>query len=242
MCHVIVSGAANQQRFVDVIGLHGPRVSQGADLLEYLRQIAKSNTNVDTLPREIWSEVRRIMRSKSVSHRAMAQARGTSYGGNSHFNFAPSRETIRSYGRLLEDDNLLRAAARPLFWDQIREVVPNGTEDVFDLTVPGPSNWIANDGIVTHNSGQIEQDADLVAFIYREDYYLRDESQRPGEADIIVSKHRNGPVKDVALTFISHYPKFSNLPRGYREDGGSGSPDRVPAAPVPADDSDLDEF
>ncbi len=90
-------------------------------------------------------------------------------------------------------------------------------------------------------SGQIEQDADLVAFIYREDYYLRDESQRPGEADIIVSKHRNGPVKDVALTFISHYPKFSNLPRGYREDGG-GSPDRVPAAPVPADDSDLDEF
>ena len=92
-------------------------------------------------------------------------------------------------------------------------------------------------------SGQIEQDADLVAFIYREDYYLREESQRPGEADIIISKHRNGPVKDVALTFISHYPKFSNLPRGYQTDGqGGGSPDRVPAAPVPADDSDLDEF
>ncbi|MBK5231224.1 MAG: hypothetical protein JJE27_08655, partial [Thermoleophilia bacterium] len=91
-------------------------------------------------------------------------------------------------------------------------------------------------------SGQIEQDADLVAFIYREDYYLRDESQRPGEADIIVSKHRNGPVRDVALTFISHYPKFSNMPRGYGESGGDGRPDRVPAAPVPADDGDLDEF
>lgn len=92
-------------------------------------------------------------------------------------------------------------------------------------------------------SGQIEQDADLVAFIYREDYYLRDESQRPGEADIIVSKHRNGPVKDVALTFISHYPKFSNLPRGYSEGGAGGGADRVAAAPVPADDDgDLDEF
>jgi replicative DNA helicase len=92
-------------------------------------------------------------------------------------------------------------------------------------------------------SGQIEQDADLVAFIYREDYYLRDESQRPGEADIIVSKHRNGPVRDVALTFISHYPKFSNLPRGYGQSAGADSgPDRVPAAQVPADDGDLDEF
>ena len=128
-------------------------------------------------------------------------------------------------------------------WMTIESIEEGGVEDVYDLTVPGPANWIANGGIVTHNSGQIEQDADLVAFIYREDYYLREESQRPGEADIIVSKHRNGPVKDVALTFISHYPKFSNLPHGYGRGGeGGGSPDRVPAAPVPADDSDLDEF
>ncbi len=58
-------------------------------------------------------------------------------------------------------------------------------------------------------SGQVEQDADLVMFIYREEYYNR-ESTRPGEADIIVAKHRNGPVGDVTLTFQSQYPKFSN--------------------------------
>jgi replicative DNA helicase len=62
-------------------------------------------------------------------------------------------------------------------------------------------------------SGQIEQDADLVAFIYREEYYNRD-SERPGEADVILAKHRNGPVGDVVLTFLSRYPKFANL---YRE-------------------------
>jgi replicative DNA helicase len=59
-------------------------------------------------------------------------------------------------------------------------------------------------------SGQIEQDSDLVMFIYREEYYLKDESERPGEADIIIAKHRNGPVGDVVLTFRNQYPKFMN--------------------------------
>lgn len=59
-------------------------------------------------------------------------------------------------------------------------------------------------------SGQIEQDSDLVMFIYREEYYLKEESERPGEADIIIAKHRNGPVGDVVLTFRNQYPKFMN--------------------------------
>jgi replicative DNA helicase len=58
-------------------------------------------------------------------------------------------------------------------------------------------------------SGQIEQDADLVAFIYREEYYDK-ESEREGIADIIVAKHRNGALGDVELTFAKEYPKFLN--------------------------------
>ncbi len=58
-------------------------------------------------------------------------------------------------------------------------------------------------------SGAIEQDADLVMFIYREEYYNR-ESTRPGESDIIIAKHRNGPVGEIILTFQNEYPKFMN--------------------------------
>ena len=58
-------------------------------------------------------------------------------------------------------------------------------------------------------SGQIEQDSDLVMFIYREEYYEKD-SERQGEADIIIAKHRNGPVGEVVLTFQREYPKFMN--------------------------------
>lgn len=90
-------------------------------------------------------------------------------------------------------------------------------------------------------SGQIEQDADLVSFIYREEYYLREDSERPGVADIIVAKHRNGPVRDIELTFLSHYPKFSNMPRGADGRPMEGSPDRVPAARVSDGYNDDDE-
>jgi replicative DNA helicase len=58
-------------------------------------------------------------------------------------------------------------------------------------------------------SGQIEQDADLVAFIYRDEYYDK-ESERQGIADIIIAKHRNGALGDVELTFAKEYPKFLN--------------------------------
>jgi replicative DNA helicase len=61
-------------------------------------------------------------------------------------------------------------------------------------------------------SGQIEQDADLVMFIYRDEYY-NENTDRPGEADLIVAKHRNGGLGDVPLTFQGEYPRFLGLQR-----------------------------
>jgi len=59
-------------------------------------------------------------------------------------------------------------------------------------------------------SGSIEQDADIVAFVYRDDYYNEDSDQQ-GLAELIVAKHRNGPTDAVKLSFLKRYAKFADL-------------------------------
>ena len=62
-------------------------------------------------------------------------------------------------------------------------------------------------------SGSIEQDADVVILLHREDAYEK-ESTRPGEADIIVAKHRNGPTRTVTVAFHGHYSRFADMVPG----------------------------
>ncbi len=62
-------------------------------------------------------------------------------------------------------------------------------------------------------SGAIEQDADIVMLLHREDQYER-ESPRAGEADIIVAKHRNGPTSVVTVAFQGHYSRFVDMAQG----------------------------
>jgi replicative DNA helicase len=59
-------------------------------------------------------------------------------------------------------------------------------------------------------SGSLEQDADIVIFIYRDEYY-NEESDQQGLAEVIVAKHRNGPTDTVKLSFLRRYAKFADL-------------------------------
>jgi replicative DNA helicase len=88
-------------------------------------------------------------------------------------------------------------------------IEPQGTEPVYDLTVPGPASWLA-DGIVSHNSGAIEQDADIISFIYRDEVYNPDTEDK-GLAEIIIGKHRNGSIGTIKLRFFGPITRFENL-------------------------------
>ncbi|HZS77483.1 MAG TPA: replicative DNA helicase [Ktedonobacteraceae bacterium] len=104
-------------------------------------------------------------------------------------------------------DAMNRVPTGDVYWDEITSIEPDGEADVYDLTVEGLHNFVAGDMIV-HNS--IEQDADIVMFIYRDDVYNPD-SEKKNIADIIVAKHRNGPLGDISLYFQASQTRFRDL-------------------------------
>jgi replicative DNA helicase len=207
--HVDVTGADDVIRFLTVVG--GLGESRHRTQERILQELARSrpNTNRDVIPRAAWRDlVVPAMASGPITTREMQGALGQAYCGSTLYTRNLSRERASRVAEVVGCDALRRLATSDIYWDRIVSVEPDGVEEVFDLTVDGLHNFIAED-IVVHNS--IEQDADLVMFIYREEYYAKKESERPNEADIIIAKHRNGPTRDVTLTFQSRYPKFSNF-------------------------------
>jgi replicative DNA helicase len=213
---VNVSGLANQRRFLTTIGAFGPRERQ-ARLLEARLSGRRENTNVDTLPIESFGRVKDAMRAQGISQRRMVTLRGTAYGGTSHFRFAPSRDMLLQYGDLLNDDVLRLAATSDLFWDRIVGITASGEEVVYDLTVPGPASWLA-DGIVSHNSGALEQDADVILFLYRSSQYKEDlPPEEKNIAEVIIGKQRNGPVGTVKVVFLPQYARFENVADQHRQ-------------------------
>ena len=138
------------------------------------------------------------MQNNGVSTRQMQQALGMAYAGTGPYKQNIGRErAARLASAVGGDEQLARLATSDVYWDEISAIDPAGEEQVFDLTVPSHSNFVAND-FTLHNS--IEQDADVVLFIYREEMYV-EETDRQNIADIIVSKHRNGPTGMVSLFF-----------------------------------------
>jgi len=151
-----------------------------------------------------------------ISHEQEGISPRRSGGGSALRMFSPEVSEAERAGDASPDVPQTGSAGVDLAWDRVVAVEPCGVEEVFDLTVPGPGSWLA-DGMVSHNSGAIEQDADLILLIYREEVY-EPNTTRKGIADIIIAKQRNGPIGDVQLTFLGQYTKFENFaPESYSE-------------------------
>ena len=135
---------------------------------------------------------------------------GSRSSGDLNDHICPTRSRIKQIAEVLDDTQLEMMATNDVFWDRIFSIESMGYQPVYDATVLGMHNFIAN-GTNLHNS--IEQDADVVILLHREDAYER-ESPRAGEADLIVSKHRNGQTATVTVAFQGHYSRFVDMAPG----------------------------
>jgi replicative DNA helicase len=207
--HLLVYGAENQLRFLNDVGVHGARAAMAEKARQKLLAI-RGNTNLDTIPREVWDRVRTVLVERQMTQREFAAALGTRYCGSTLWKRAPSPQRLGRVATILDDAELEMVATNDVFWDEIASVESVGEQPVYDAAVLGTHNFVAN-GICLHNS--IEQDSDVVILLHREDAYER-ESPRAGEADMIVAKHRNGPTTTVTVAFQGHYSRFVDMAPG----------------------------
>lgn len=106
------------------------------------------------------------------------------------------------------EEEIAIAHQEEIIWDPVTFISePEGCVPVYDIEMPRHHNFVANQ-IVVHNS--IEQDADIVIMLYRPEYYDPNTSER-GIAEIILAKHRNGPIGTVKLLFENQFTQFRNL-------------------------------
>jgi replicative DNA helicase len=207
--HLRITESEHQRLFVRSIGVHPEQRAAARHIDRDLQQIA-DDTPVDTIPDQVWGRVQQVLAARRMTHAGLDAARGSRFCGRTGWRHAPSRSRLALASALLQDAELELAAVNDVYWDPIVEITSLGEQAVYDATVPGTHNFVA-DGIAVHNS--IEQDADMVILLHRPDAFERDDP-RAGEADLILAKHRNGPTSTITVAHQLHYSRFADLAHG----------------------------
>ncbi|MDQ1640944.1 MAG: replicative helicase [Actinomycetota bacterium] len=209
---VEIAETDDQRRFLQEIGFPG---LQAARMLR--RVLAETSVRGQrSRPQdEVWTKVHRLFehRPSHLRHGFAAADAGdqpagdTAAGAVAVLDEERPRAVLGELAATLAQSDLEITATNDVLWDCVVSITSLGEQDVFDATVPGTHNFVA-DGVAVHNS--IEQDADMVVLLHREELYER-ESPRAGEADFIVAKHRNGPTATITVAFQGHYSRFVDM-------------------------------
>jgi replicative DNA helicase len=182
---------------------------------------AKKNTRprpgIDRLPLELNEQIISAKEAQGFSWRTLGyRVQGKEI----------DRVHLAKVAMTLQSKSLEQLATSDVLWDPVASVSPDGESEVFDVSVPGLANFIAQN-IVVHNSGAIEQDADTVMFLFRPKYY--DKQLADDTLEVIVEKNRNGPTCTVELAFEGATMTVKSLAKGYEdlsdglaEDAGPG--------------------
>ncbi|UTT59257.1 replicative DNA helicase [Cellulosimicrobium cellulans] len=197
----------DQRRFLQEIGLEGSQSENAGELLAIVRS-KRSASHVDTGPQHVWDVVRDLLVEEGpTAIPRLSVGEGTAGSDDALWRNGLSRHRLGKIAAVLESEELEIMAVNDLLWDEVVSIEPMGEKQVYDATVLDGHNFVAN-GIAAHNS--IEQDADVVILLHREDAYEK-ESPRAGEADLIVAKHRNGPTDTITVAFQGHYQRFADM-------------------------------
>jgi replicative DNA helicase len=205
--HVTVSGQHDIYAFLEIVGVLGEsKTAHKAAILNYLGK-KRENTNRDVIPSTAWKLFAvPSMQVAGITSRALQAGIGNAYMGTGLYRQNLSRKRARRVAEVVGSETLELLSMSDVYWDSIRAIEPDGEDDVYDLTVEDLHNFVAGN-VIAHNS--IEQDSDLVMFLFRPEYYKSDE--RPGIAEVIVAKHRNGPTGMIELKFRRDHTRFYNL-------------------------------
>lgn len=208
---VWIAGKSDVQKFCNLIGAVGLYKQESLlEVQQYLLESGKANTNRDLIPRDVWEkEIKITQQDVKMSNRELQKLIGIRYCGSSLYKHDLTRHRANNIAEILHSETIAKLANSDIYWDKIKTIEYRGEEKVYDLTVPNLSNFSCCNFYV-HNS--IEQDADLVIMLYRDEYYNPDTVDQ-GVAEIIVAKHRNGPTGQVKLIFRSELTQFLNMKR-----------------------------
>jgi replicative DNA helicase len=186
-----VADGGNLERFLSLVGRHRTASGESERETADWAGVADGGGYRAPVPTATWESA-----AGAVSRRAAAAI--------------PARQLDGRPNWIADSDVGESPASGDVYWDEIVSIQPDGVEEVFDLTVEGLHNFVAED-VIVHNS--LEQDADLVFFIYRDEYY-NDETDAQGIAEVHLAKHRNGPTGTEKLAWLNRYAKFADLAAG----------------------------
>ncbi|HET9691648.1 MAG TPA: replicative DNA helicase [Acidimicrobiales bacterium] len=202
--------AADIDRFCTEIGIFS-KEEACAHLLAAMRAKQPMGWTADTLPVETWEAITAAKGDRSWA--AVSAAAGKRRGHNWHVGRrAPRRETVATLAAALGDAALAEEPRSDIYWDEIVAIVPDGDDQVYDLTVPGDHNFVADD-VLVHNTAfalgiaaHAAMEARLPVLLFSLEMSHAEITQRllVSEARVDANRIRNGKLVD------ADWPKISN--------------------------------
>ncbi len=208
-CYGISLASGEQQmKFKELIPLRGRKQKK----LELIKFSTRASHHQNKLSRNTAEEIHHLMIQK-VGNKDRVQIHGERTITKRHF-----ESLLAKYPNELESYKWI--ASKNIFWDGVDSITEVGEVDVFDRHVPESNNLVVN-GIIVHNSGNLEIEADAVMFIFRPAYYkvteLDDGRSTEGYAEILIEKHRQGSTGMAVLEFEAPLMKFRDVEQSEEE-------------------------